>query len=160
MWVDHYISVFYDVPVASARPRFNRHTGSAYLPTKSAKEVTRIAGLIKHKMQKDYIKKIPKHIAVSCVLHFVHKKPKSHKKSTYRMPKVTRPDIDNLTKTYLDSATKAGLWHDDSQVAKLLCEDYYAATGEDPHIIFKVSYWLDAKIPKPTWLDFDPDRSK
>ena len=60
MWVDHYISVFYDVPVASARPRFNRHTGSAYLPAKSAKEVTRIAGLIKHKMQNHPSKRIYK----------------------------------------------------------------------------------------------------
>lgn len=157
MWIDHLVSVFYHVPVSSARPRFNKHTGRAYLPAKSANEVTRIKNLIKKRMKEQFVRQIPKHVPVSVVLHFVHKKPQNQKKSTERLPKVTRPDIDNLCKTYLDAATKAQLWVDDSQVSKLLCEDYYAATDEDPHVIFKASYWLDTKQPKPAWLEFDPD---
>lgn len=34
-------------------------------------------------------------------------------------PHTTRPDVDNLTKSILDAATRAGVWADDGQVYRL-----------------------------------------
>lgn len=35
------------------------------------------------------------------------------------VPHTTRPDVDNLTKSILDAATRAGVWADDGQVYRL-----------------------------------------
>lgn len=40
--------------------------------------------------------------------------------------KVTRPDVDNSTKLLMDVMTKLGYWHDDSQVASLVVEKFWA----------------------------------
>lgn len=39
------------------------------------------------------------------------------KKDAYTRYKVTRPDADNAAKILIDCMTKAGFWHDDSQIA-------------------------------------------
>jgi Holliday junction resolvase RusA-like endonuclease len=44
---------------------------------------------------------------------------RSHKATGSRIPKVSRPDLDNMAKTILDALTEAGAFDDDSQVAHL-----------------------------------------
>lgn len=41
-------------------------------------------------------------------------------------PKSTRPDVDNMTKMFLDCCTKTGFWTDDSLVVSLIIEKFYA----------------------------------
>lgn len=40
--------------------------------------------------------------------------------------KTTKPDADNMVKCLLDSMTKCGYWKDDSQVASLIINKFYA----------------------------------
>lgn len=45
-----------------------------------------------------------------------------------------KPDADNYAKAALDAISKAGLWHDDGQVASLTLMKFYAAKGEPPSV--------------------------
>lgn len=60
------------------------------------------------------------------------KKPKTSKLTH------PKPDIDNYAKTVMDAITKAGnLWHDDTQVVRLVAEKQWAPTGG--HVGYSVS---------------------
>lgn len=48
------------------------------------------------------------------------------------LPKVTKPDVDNVAKALVDAMTRAGFWRDDSQVARLVLEKY--TTIREPKI--------------------------
>ena len=152
MWKDLFFVVLYCKPVAMGRPRFNMMTRRTYLPHKTKEALKEISGHIKKQIKKDKIAKIPKPKSVFVELVFVHSRPKSHKKTQNRCPKPTRPDIDNLIKTYLDAITKSGLWEDDSQVTSLKCQDLYGYTGEAPHVIIKIATWEDSTDQTLHWL--------
>lgn len=47
-----------------------------------------------------------------------------------RIPHTKKPDLDNLAKQLKDALTRAGFWHDDRQVAALICHKVY---GASPH---------------------------
>ena len=54
-------------------------------------------------------------------------KPATLRRKDFGAPKVTRPDLDNLTKSVLDALTESGLaFADDSQVAALEMSKRYA----------------------------------
>lgn len=55
-------------------------------------------------------------------------------KAGARIPCHTLPDLDNYAKATLDAISKAGLWHDDGQVADLTLRKFYAARGESPSV--------------------------
>lgn len=58
--------------------------------------------------------------------------------------KVTRPDVDNLTKLVLDALTASRVaWRDDAQVAELLVCKQHADAGEEAHIYIALSPILD-----------------
>jgi len=68
-------------------------------------------------------------------LTFFFRRPKSHYgkgghvKASAPVCHVSRPDADNLAKLVLDRITRGGqIWRDDSQVAKLRVEKYWAIT--------------------------------
>jgi len=64
---------------------------------------------------------------------FIHKRPQRMYSTGGRSPKVTRPDIDNLLKTVMDTIQSAGLIKDDSQIVSVHCIDLYGAKDEKPH---------------------------
>jgi Holliday junction resolvase RusA-like endonuclease len=68
-------------------------------------------------------------------LTFFFRRPKSHYgkgghvKASAPVFHVSKPDADNLAKLVLDRITRGGqIWRDDSQVAKLRVEKYWAIT--------------------------------
>jgi len=68
-------------------------------------------------------------------LTFFFRRPKSHYgkgghvKASAPVCHVSKPDADNLAKLVLDRITRGGrIWRDDSQVAKLTVEKYWAIT--------------------------------
>ena len=68
-------------------------------------------------------------------LTFFFRRPKSHYgkgghvKASAPICHVSKPDADNLAKLVLDRITRGGrIWRDDSQVAKLHVEKYWAIT--------------------------------
>jgi len=68
-------------------------------------------------------------------LTFFFRRPKSHYgkgghvKASAPVCHVSKPDADNLAKLVLDRITRGGrIWRDDSQVARLTVEKYWAIT--------------------------------
>jgi Holliday junction resolvase RusA-like endonuclease len=73
--------------------------------------------------------------AFECKLTFFFRRPKSHYgkgghvKASAPICHVSKPDADNLAKLVLDRITRSGrIWRDDSQVALLRVEKYWAIT--------------------------------
>jgi Holliday junction resolvase RusA-like endonuclease len=73
--------------------------------------------------------------AFECKLTFFFRRPKSHYgkgghvKASAPVCHLSKPDADNLAKLVLDRITRGGrIWRDDSQVAKLHVEKYWAIT--------------------------------
>lgn len=74
-------------------------------------------------------------VCVRLVFHLP--RPKAHyNKAGLRAdaPKLCskKPDVDNLAKLILDRMTACGFWVDDSQVAQLVVEKWYAEDGKQP----------------------------
>lgn len=61
---------------------------------------------------------------------------KSHKPTGSRIPKVSRPDLDNMAKTILDALTEAGAFKDDSQVTHL---EMLKAYGPTPMVSISIT---------------------
>lgn len=70
--------------------------------------------------------------AVDLVIVYYFKAKKPHKDG---QPKVTRPDVDNMTKLILDVMTESGFWNDDSQVFRLTVAKIYS---EESGILFEI----------------------
>lgn len=149
MWISYFFCVIKHKPVAMGRPRFSRYTGRAYTPDKTRKALAEIAHNVAQAMEAQQCRQIDKTTPIHVDLVFVHPRPKSHKKTTERSPKTTKPDIDRLVNTYFDGMTKGGLL-DDNHITSLKAEDLYGATGEEPHVIINVSIWRGTD--DKTWL--------
>jgi Holliday junction resolvase RusA-like endonuclease len=65
---------------------------------------------------------------VHLTIYFEFPYLKSHKANGSRIPKVSRPDLDNMAKTVLDVLCEAGAFKDDSQVVKLEMFKTYGPT--------------------------------
>lgn len=118
-------------PVAMPRPRFTR-SGRTYYPKPLQEVKERITQAIKDCIVAQDWQTSQKKVPISVTMQFVHPRIK-RLKSEQREYKTTRPDIDNIAKMYLDCCTKAGVWHDDSQVCILKLSDHYAGIYEDAH---------------------------
>mgnify|MGYP001201452140 CR=1 FL=1 len=119
-------------PIAASRARITKR--GAYLPKKYQQGKEAVVAIIRAELAKQGITE-PYHGPVSVSLTFIHSRPKRFPKGqTGRILKCTRPDIDNLAKTYLDASTEAGLWNDDNQVCSLILTDMYADLNEEAHV--------------------------
>jgi Holliday junction resolvase RusA-like endonuclease len=95
-------------PIAKGRPRFARN-GHAYTPEKTRICEEELKVLLRRKK----LPIIPKGKAISLILVFRIKKPKSNKTEYHTQ----KPDSDNLEKMFMDAANGI-LWHDDCQVVQ------------------------------------------
>lgn len=73
----------------------------------------------------------PVRMSVSLVYPYRRSEKKSVIKEAKRIPKVTRPDTDNLVKLLQDVMTQCGYWMDDNQVYDLHPVKYW---GPEPGI--------------------------
>lgn len=121
-------------PVACPRPRVTRR-GVFYPPkyrewSKKAERILRDLNLQKEEG------------ALSLRIVFVIKRPQSlrrRKDPEGRIPHTKRPDLDNYLKAFLDSAQKAELLGDDSELYLIQASKFYAAKTETPKIIFQIN---------------------
>jgi Holliday junction resolvase RusA-like endonuclease len=132
MWIYTAPVIIEAAPVAMGRPRFTR-TGRVYVPQNTKQGVERIAAAFQgHKAIEG---------PISLKVTFVHVRPSRlnrKKDPVERIPKTTKPDIDNLLKTVMDGMTQGKAWQDDNQVCRVSCEDFYAAKGELPKTIIQI----------------------
>lgn len=75
-------------------------------------------------------------------IHFFFKRPKVKKgKGEQPEPKTTKPDVDNLVKTIMDSLQDAEIIKDDKTIVEIHAKKWHARKNEQPHtnIILEVS---------------------
>ena len=101
--------------------------GAAYFPASYTAHKNAIAAaLVK-------VKPPPLTGELGVVLEFVCKPMKASKFTT------PMGDVDNLAKPILDVLTQQGWYADDRQITELLVTKRFPATGETPHIRFRIT---------------------
>ena len=120
-------------PIAAPRARVGKF--GTYYSKKYKRARIDYATQITNQIQRDAIVIGPIELSVL----FVHRRPKSMRKNPGRIPKTTRPDLDNLVKTVLDGITASKYWKDDSQVVSLHALDFYGDLNEDPHVLIEIN---------------------
>lgn len=117
---DHFILKFATMPKGTAQMRkFNGYTHTSY-KSKTLKETERIykALLLPHRPEKP----AEGPIRLFICLYFDIKSPKK----LWGKFKVTRPDVDNFCKAFVDCMTQDGYWLDDAQIVDFHVKKYYA----------------------------------
>jgi len=132
MWVIHSQGTFHAPPVALARPRMSRF--GAYTPKRSREY---------QQSMLDSLESVDAPLTgpIKLSVTFCHKRPQrlNRKSDTLaRIPKTTKPDIDNLIKMVMDVLTKAEVWVDDNQVVSVTAEDWYCSKQEEPHTQWRI----------------------
>ena len=107
-------------PVAKGRPRFGKR--SVYTPKKTENFENSIK-----KMAIDQYHKKPKVEPLGVIIDFYIKRPKSVSVKKRPYP-VVKPDLDNLTKSLLDSLNGV-LYKDDSQIIEIKVSKRYSDIG-------------------------------
>lgn len=119
-------------PVAKGRPVFSRKTGHARTPerTRAFEAVVAFFGAAEKLGVIDGV--------LSVEIDAIFRRPKALERACpdLRIYKATKPDADNVAKSCLDGL-KAH-FHD-QQVARLLVRKAYAARGEEPCTLIKIS---------------------
>ncbi len=127
-------------PVATQRARFDSRRKIAYKPTKTRQAMERRITVIKRHTSQNRLSEIINQ-PIRVELDFYHSRPKRlmrKKDPKDPIPKITKPDVDNLVKLILDSATQAKLWSDDNLIAQLEVRDWYVAKTNDPKSVMFV----------------------
>ncbi len=113
-------------PIAQARHRHfnNGKFIRTYDPCSKSKEK------VAHMLESQKRTEIQLDEEISVTLTFCHQTPKSATKSTkcasnWHLPKLSKPDIDNLIKFVLDAANGV-LWPDDAQIATITARKQYS----------------------------------
>ncbi len=68
--------------------------------------------------------------------------PRPKQKGKDRLFPHVRPDLDNYFKLIADAANGI-LWKDDGQIVEMLVRKLYAADGEQPHSVIRVSEYCE-----------------
>jgi len=125
------------IPTAQGRPRFFRRGKfvGVYDPDKSAQG--------KNNTRAQLVNQAPVYYEegpLALILYFLFPRPKSHYTKKGLRPNApifhcSRPDLDNLTKNFMDAATGI-LWKDDSLVSRKKTTKKY--TSEEPGIEVRI----------------------
>ena len=102
-------------PIAKARPRFSRKSGSVYTPKKTGA----FEYMIAIEARKQLVTPMMGALKVKIVFSFI--RAKSNKQKHH----IIKPDIDNLVKSTLDALNKIA-FKDDCQVVSMQVEKNYA----------------------------------
>jgi len=124
-------------PIAQGRPRFSNHGGfvRAYDPKKSKDWKAFVADFAERSMAEHGYDK-PTDVALKVRARFAFALPKS--KWRKRSPvgaqwRNQKPDLDNLFKAITD-ACEGIVYHNDSQIVKVVIEKIMVAQGEAPYV--------------------------
>tara|TARA_Y100001963_G_scaffold67218_1_gene93694 strand:+ start:2898 stop:3284 length:387 start_codon:yes stop_codon:yes gene_type:complete len=100
------------------------------------------------KKYKDWKKQAVKYLAFTCdvkgieacsiSITFIFQRLKTQRQIG-RIPKTTRPDIDNLCKAVFDALQESGILADDGKIWSAHVDKYYAAIDEQPRIEITIS---------------------
>jgi len=134
-WVLKFQGIISGQPVAMGRPRMTR-MGKAYTPAKSRVYMESSVESLKNQWTGE-----PLMGPIKLVATFVSSRPQvkmTKHFSNGRIPKTTKPDIDNHVKMLLDIITRVGIWDDDKLVVSLSLEDWYCSKIEEPHVVFQI----------------------
>lgn len=137
MWKNIFKIEIFGEPVPTARARFNGKT--AYTPQKTKLAMSRRVILMKNAIGRQSFSTLDEPIRVE--LEFHHSRPKKLLTDKYgdnKIPKTTKPDVDNLAKMMLDCATKSKLWKDDNLICELEVKDYYCSRQSNPKSVMIV----------------------
>ena len=118
-------------PIPKGRPRMTR-SGRVFTP-KRTREWERLAGLA-IAAQIGGLNAFDEPLRGECRFIFSRPKNTPKKAPSGRIPKTTRPDLDNLVKALLDAGSQAGLYVDDARVVETLASKWFAAVDEEPHV--------------------------
>jgi len=135
--------------VAMGRPRFNRYTGGARLPSKTRRYLQLVSS-IAEKASWGMDVPITRDTPIRLTITAVYKRPQTKfrkKDPEGRIMKTTKSDLDNLIKSIGDGLD--GLWTDDAQVAEIRATKWIGAikgerkdrTSELPFVQVDVDVW-------------------
>jgi len=127
-------------PVAQGRPRFTTRGGfpRAFDPPKSRSWKAEARAAMMAALEHPARLTFPRGVALNVSVLAVFARPQSAGKRPGRLPKVTRPDAENVAKAVLDAGTGV-LWYDDSQVVDLAVSKRHGALDEAPFVLVEVS---------------------
>ncbi len=109
-------------PIAKGRPRFDSRTRRSYTPEKTRSAETNLKFFLARQWGSKPPLEGPLELAI--VLSYIRPKSVTEKKRPFL---ITRPDLDNLAKTIMDSGNKL-IWRDDSLIFSLRVLKQYADT--------------------------------
>ena len=113
------ISFEQGMPKGTAQQKgYNRYTGSYYKKSKISQAETLFALALK-----PYAPKARSVMPIKLSIWFYYNIKEKRK---WGKPKISKPDVDNFAKAFIDQMTKTGFWLDDSQITSLHLEKYYA----------------------------------
>ena len=140
MWKTFCTITIHGDPVATGRARFDARRKIAYKPSKTRHAMARRIMLIKQHISQNRLLTIDNQ-PIRVELQFYHSRPKRlmrKKDSDNPILKTTKPDVDNLAKLMLDSATESSLWSDDNLICQLEIQDWYCAKTNEPKSVMIV----------------------
>jgi Holliday junction resolvase RusA-like endonuclease len=130
-------------PVGKGRPRFVRATGRTYTPKSTADYEAKVASIARGVM---YLEPLvgPLHVEIDAVCARPATRPASVDRDAWnaghRLPRIGKPDVDNVAKAVLDGLVKGRLLEEDTHVTRLTVARWYAARGEEAHVVVEVSH--------------------
>lgn len=140
MWKTFCTVTIWGKPIATERTRFDARRKIAYKPSKTRNAMSRRIVLIKQHINQNSLPMIENE-PIRVELDFYHPRPKRlmrKKDPSEPIPKTTKPDVDNLAKLILDSATQSGLWADDNLITQLEIRDWFVEKTTEPKSVMIV----------------------
>lgn len=139
--MDDLVFIVAGEPKGKGRPRFSRKTGRAYTPPQTVK----YENLVRFCFTQEYPYHKPCECALGVTIIAYYPIPKSWSKkkkalaAEQKVPKVTKPDADNIIKAVCDGLNGVA-WKDDAQIVRLYCYKEYSNVPEVKVIISEVKY--------------------
>ena len=125
-------------PVAKGRPRFARI--GPHVRTFTPAKTQRYEDTVRLMAQSAGVPLLDGPVRVTIEAVWPMKGTPLKKGSRPSVPKITKPDADNVAKCICD-ALNGIAWHDDGQVVALLVRKRYAAQGEAARTVVNVKQW-------------------
>ena len=120
--------LLFDEVVPQPRPRFSRATGRVYMPKQYKKWILDTTIIMRRQGALE-----PLTGPTEARIVFVVERPKSRTRKNnknQRIPKDTKPDLDNMVKSIMDALQISCILKNDSCVYRLTTEKWYGKEGE------------------------------